>query len=146
MDALLEAVTLNELVLLLLAVTVLKLSRSFNAVSLVFSSDIMNITADKPLTLVSFFAILALINVFCGKPSASVRLCASVATFTPEPAPSDVMIACAFALFVAARSAAAVEALVPLVEVTEVVAMIFFKLSTGIRLCLRKLETIYIPR
>ena len=55
-----EAVTPTAVLLLLVAETVLKLSLSLTAVKAVFSSDIMNITADNPLTLFSFLVILAL--------------------------------------------------------------------------------------
>ena len=85
--------SVSALVLLLLALTVLKLSRSFSAESLVLSSDIMNITADRPLMRLSFLVIFALIRFFCGLPSASTRLCASVLTLTPEPADSELRIA-----------------------------------------------------
>jgi hypothetical protein len=124
-----EAVTLTADVLLLDALTELKLSLSFTALSEFLSSDIMNITAERPLTLLSFFEILALMALACGARSASTKFCASEETSTPEPALSEEMIFCALALL-AAATCAAEEALVPLVEValveeTDVVAIIF---------------------
>ena len=131
--------TFSALVLVLVALTVLKLLRSFKADSLVLSSDIMNITADQPLTLLSFLVILALMAFCFGMPSALTRLCAKEVTSTPDPAPSDVIIFCALALLAAARSAAEV---VLVVELTEEVAMAKFKLSNGNRLGQKKLEPI----
>jgi hypothetical protein len=118
--------------LLLTAVTVLKLSLSFKAVSEVCSSDIMNITAEIPLTLLSFFVILALIAFAWGNCSASTKFCAKEAVSTPDPALSEVTIFCAAALLAAAVALAtfvfdaAVDVGVvalAVVELTEVVAM-----------------------
>ena len=58
----------------------------------VFNSDIMNMTADKPLTLLSFFVIFELIAFSCGTFSAFTKFCAKEATSTPEPAPKELMI------------------------------------------------------
>ena len=96
------AVTPKALLLLLLALTVLKLSLSFTAVRAVLNSDIMNMTADNPLTLFSFLVILALMALTCGARSASTKFCANDATSTPEPALSELMIFCALALLAAA--------------------------------------------
>ena len=84
--------TLTALVLVLASVKVLKLSLSFKALKAVLSSDIMNITDDKPLTLLSFLAILVLIAFSCGAFSASTKFCANEATSTPEPALNELMI------------------------------------------------------
>ena len=118
------AVTLTAEVLLLATVSVLKLSRSLTALRAVLNSFIMNITADKPLTLLSFFAIFALIAFSCGIFSALTKFCAKEATSTPEPAFNEVMIFCALALLAAATSAAVVAAVVEL-ELTAEVAMGF---------------------
>jgi hypothetical protein len=108
--------------LLLLFVTdkLLKLSLSFTAVIAFFNSDIMNITADMPLTLASFLAIFALIAFACGACSAETKFCAREATSTPDPALKEEIIFCALALL-AAASCAAVEvvAVVPEVEVVD---------------------------
>ncbi len=98
-----EAVTPKAAVLLPVAVTVLKLSLSFTAVIAVFNSDIMNMTAEMPLTLFSFLVILALIAFTFGARSASTKFCAKEATSAPEPALNDVMIFCALALLAAAN-------------------------------------------
>ncbi len=102
----------------------LKLSLSFTADIAVLSSDIMNMTADKPLTLLSFLAIFALIAFSCGTFSAFTKFCANEATSTPEPALKDVRIFCALALLAAATSAAVVPA-VEVLELTAEVAMGF---------------------
>ena len=118
-----EAVTPKAAVLLPVAVTVLKLSLSLTAVIAVFSSDIMNMTAEMPLTLFSFLVILALIAFTFGARSASTKFCAKEATSTPEPALNDVMIFCALALLAAANWAAVVVPVVLELAVTGVVAM-----------------------
>jgi hypothetical protein len=85
----------------------------------------MNITADMPLTLASFLAILALIALACGAFSASTKFCANEATSTPEPALKEEIIFCALALLAAANWAAVeVVAVVALVDETAVVAMV----------------------
>ena len=124
-----DAVTLTADELLLDALTELKLSLSLTALSVFLSSAIMNITAERPLTLLSFLVILALMALACGARSASTKFCANEATSTPEPALREEMIFCALALFAAATCAAEV-VLAPVVEVvlveeTAVVAMIF---------------------
>ena len=80
----------------------------------------MNMTADMPLTLASFLAILALMAFSCGAFSASTKFCAKEATSTPDPALKEEIIFCALALL-AAASCAAVEvvAVVPEVEVVD---------------------------
>jgi len=103
---------------------VLKLSRSLTAVNAVLNSVIMNMTADKPLILFSFFEILALIAFSCGTFSAFTKFCASEATSTPEPALSDVNIFCALALLAAEICAAVIVVpVVVLLELTGVVAI-----------------------
>jgi hypothetical protein len=86
----------------------------------------MNITADMPLTLASFFAILALMAFACGAFSASTKFCANEATSTPEPALKEEIIFCALALLAAANWTAVevVVAVVALVDETAVVAMV----------------------
>jgi hypothetical protein len=124
-----EAVTLNAVLLLLAALTVLKLSLSFTALNAVLSSDIMNITADRPLTLLSFLVILALMALACGARSASTKFCAKAATSTPEPALRDEIIFCALALLAAATCAAVVVAVVA-VEDDETAVVAIYALLT----------------
>ena len=85
----------------------------------------MNMTADRPLILLSFFEILALIAFSFGMRSASTRFCASDAVSTPEPAFSEVNSFCAADLFAFWISAAVAAALV--VELTGDVAMVFLR-------------------
>jgi hypothetical protein len=90
------------------------------------SSVIMNMTADMPLTLASFLAILALMAFSCGAFSASTKFCAKDATSTPDPALKEEIIFCALALLAAANWAAVevVVAVVALVDETAVVAIV----------------------
>jgi hypothetical protein len=123
--------TLKALDCELLTVRLLKLLLSFKAAILVFSSDIMNMMADKPVIFESFLLILALMAFSRGTRSASTRFWAKEAVSTPEPADKELMIFCALARLLAATEAcvlvfAALLVVVPVVvEVpTEDVAMV----------------------
>ena len=84
--------------------------------------------------------ILVLIAFSWGTRSASTKFCANEATSTPEPAPKELIRLCAAALLAAAVCAAVdvafldvaavdvvVAVVVPVLELTAVVAMWFFK-------------------
>ncbi|NBW69389.1 MAG: hypothetical protein EBR47_12115, partial [Betaproteobacteria bacterium] len=66
-----------------------------------FKADAMNMTAEMPLTLASFLAILALMAFARGVCSAATKFFANEATSTPEPEPKEEIICCALALFAA---------------------------------------------
>ena len=85
----------------------------------------MNLTADRPLILLSFFVILALMAFSFGMRSASTRFWASEAVSTPEPAFREVNSFCAADLFAFWISAAVAAVLV--VELTDDVAMVFLR-------------------
>ena len=83
--------------------------------------------AEMPDTRASFLAILALMAFSRGIRSASTRFCANEDTSTPEPAPKEVMIFCALALFSALTCAVVVvpvvDAVVLAVDVVAVVVL-----------------------
>ena len=96
------ALTPSALVLLFVTARELKLSLSLMAVIASFNAEAMNMTEEMPLTLASFFEILALIALANGVCSAATKFLARAATSTPEPAPKEEIICCALALFAAA--------------------------------------------